>query len=273
MRSELLLAIDTARGDLETELAALDRISSAQADGAQSEARGQLRSLKSLRDQLVGGAKNLPALRAEITAAVAAIHAYASELQGAASAAQNSASTQAQFQQANADARRVVNDVAGDLFERRIFDPYLRFSSQVDEEEYRRRESEHERAVRAAQAENTPQGNLRALDLTIEQMKDAGAHGANASPDYAPRMKALKESRQHLEQALVAKTATASDQETSASLELQSVDADTVASKPGDFDRAVANLRAAGVATVASNARAPVVQSLRGTDAPIKGMG
>lgn len=184
MRSELLLAIDSVRGDLETELAALDRISSAQADGAQNEARGQLRSLKSLRDQLVGGAKALPALRAEITAAVAAIHAYASELQGAASAAQNAASAQAQLQQVATATRATTTSVANDIFGRHLFDSSLSFASSEDEAEYRRRLAARERDVHDQLAKGTPQGDLNAAASTLAQFDDAAAYGAGANEAF-----------------------------------------------------------------------------------------
>ena len=53
--------------------------------------------------------------------------------------------------------------------------------------------------IEQAQAKGTPEGDKRAADLSIDQMRDAGAHGADRSPDYAPLMKKLADSKATLD--------------------------------------------------------------------------
>ena len=94
---------------------------------------------------------------------------------------------------ASAATRQEAQTLSHDLFERRIFAPYLHFSSAEDEAEYRAREAERQRAIAAALARQTPEGNLNAGGLTVGQMLDAHTHGAGASPDFLPRWNSLTE--------------------------------------------------------------------------------
>ncbi len=145
----------------------------------------QLHQLNALRDQLVGGAKDLPALRANVTAVVAAIHAYASDARAAAaSASVASSAAQAQLQQVDAIARANVGSLTHDIFERRIFDPYLHFATKEDEEAYRHRGEDAKRYIDQQLAQHTPQGDLNASAATVAHLNDAEAHGAGAYPGF-----------------------------------------------------------------------------------------
>lgn len=81
--------------------------------------------------------------------------------------------------------------LAHDVFGRRIFDPYLRFTSAEDEEAFRKREAEARQYIEAQLARGTPEGNLNAGAGMAGYMLDAHAHGAGNSPDFMPRWNAL----------------------------------------------------------------------------------
>lgn len=83
-----------------------------------------------------------------------------------------------------AEARATMRAVGRDLFERHVLDPYLHFDSAADQAEYRRREAERQRAIEEARSQHTPVGDYRVALLTQDQIRDAGAHGATASPDF-----------------------------------------------------------------------------------------
>jgi hypothetical protein len=102
---------------------------------------------------------------------------------------------------AQARTRATVQEIGRDIYERRIFDPYLRFSSDEEESAYRRREEENRRAIAEALAEQTPAGDLRAANLIQRQLADAGAHGADASPEFAGRMARINNEISGLERA------------------------------------------------------------------------
>lgn len=145
----------------------------------------RLLRLNALRDQLVGGAKDATALRAIIASAVADSRAYAADARNAMTGAAQGSTAQAMtLQQASEVARTTTANFMRDYYERRVFDPYLQFTSLEDQEEYRRREAARKEAMEKAQAEHTPQGDLRASRIAIEQLQDAGAHGANRSPEF-----------------------------------------------------------------------------------------
>ena len=191
-----------AGGELETQLPALRLSVSPAAEEALNRGASQLSMLSVLRDQLVSGAKgaSLDALRASVASAVADIRAYTSDARIAVAAAQG-ASPQAQavaLQQASEAARSNVTSFMSDYYDRHIFDGWLTFTSAADKEEYQRGEEERRRAIDKALAEKTPEGNLRANELSIDQLKDAGAHGATRSPDYQPDMDKLESGRKAL---------------------------------------------------------------------------
>lgn len=93
---------------------------------------------------------------------------------------------------ASTAARREVTSFVDDFYEKKIFDPYLQFASKEEEEAYRKREAERREAIEKALAKGTPEGDLLANRLAIDQLKDAGAHGADQSADYAPMLAGLR---------------------------------------------------------------------------------
>ncbi len=139
---------------------------------------------------------NLAAMRAEVAASVAATQSFVQQVQGAGSAL---TTERAALQQASEAARGGVTDFMHAYYDEHKFDRYLQFASMQDEEEYRKREEAYKHAIEAAMAEHTPEGNLRAARLTIEQMKDAGAHGADRSPDFKPMMDGLNKNADNLQ--------------------------------------------------------------------------
>lgn len=201
LRAELSAKIANAQSDLENQLAALRNAASMAAGGdALAQALAQLHGLSRLQQRIIhADASALIAIRGEVAASVAATQALVQQAGPASTALQ---SAQAALYEASATADRTVRDFNRDFYERRIFDPYLRFTSTEDEEEYRRHEQERQRAIEKALAENTPEGNLRANQLAIEQLKDAGAHGADRSPDFKPTMDRLQKSSDALTKAI-----------------------------------------------------------------------
>ncbi len=201
---DLSKQLDAASAELSTQLDSLKSSSSPSSAAQLARGESQLARLNALREQLLGGAEgvSLATLRADISAAIAATHAYASEARGAVADAQGSATAQVALQQASAAARASVTDFTRAYYEKRIFDPYLQFASAEDEEAYRRREEEHRRAIAEASNEHTPQGDLRATDLSIEQLQDAGRHGADRSAEFKPMLADLKQRRQALANAI-----------------------------------------------------------------------
>lgn len=93
----------------------------------------------------------------------------------------------------SAATRQTVEALSGDLYQRRIFDPFLQFGSEDDAAEYRAREAARQAAIAAALRLHTPEGDLRAGGLAAGQMLDAHAHGAGASPDFLPAWTRLVE--------------------------------------------------------------------------------
>ena len=169
-------------------------------DGAAT-ARGEI-SLSDLfalqRSVATASPAALAGMRAEIIAAAANI---ANDTKQAAFA--GSAPAAERLADARTNARSAVRTVMDGM---KDFDPYLRFSSAEDEEAYRRREEENRRAIEAALAKHTPAGDLEATRLAERQLADAGAHGAEASPEFAAQATRLAQSRHDLEQAMGDKT-------------------------------------------------------------------
>jgi len=205
---DLLRQLDGARQALETQLAGLRAADTAHlhTDMA-SNASANLQRLNMLSLQLAGGAKDVTALRADIASALADIRAYTSDIRNAVSTAQNGTASQvaqAALYEANASAQRTVSDFTRDYYEKHVFDRYLKFTSAEDEEAYRHREEERRQAIDRANAEGTPEGNLKANQLALAQLEDAGAHGADRSPDYNKWHNALRTSCSNLSSAIEA---------------------------------------------------------------------
>lgn len=104
----------------------------------------------------------------------------------------------------SAATRREVETLSHDLYGRRIFDPFLRFTSEDEEAEYRAREEQRQRAILAQLAHHTPQGDLMAGGIAAGQLLDAHAHGAGASPEFQTRWDSLFSKLQKHRQAMLA---------------------------------------------------------------------
>lgn len=184
LRAELMAQISRAQAALEVQLEALRHAANLGGDTASLViAQNQLSRLGGLSHRIEhASGVNLAAIRAEVTASIGAAQAVA---QQARTVAASGTAAEAALHEASAEARRVTGDFVRDFYERKIFDPYLRFGSPEEEQAYRERESAREKAIEEARARGTPQGDLKAAELALAQLDDAGAHGADESPDFA----------------------------------------------------------------------------------------
>ncbi|WP_257386360.1 hypothetical protein [Tahibacter caeni] len=190
LRVELIGRLTAASFELEARLAEISR--AAGVAGGVGEARAQLAQLTALsRSVATASPASLATLRTEITANLTAATNLAQQIKTEATTGQ--AARAAEFAAINADTRRTVESLSADLYERRIFAPYLKFDSSQDEADYREREAERQRYIAEQMAKNTPQGNLNAGGAVAGQMLDAETHGAGESPDFAPRWNELRE--------------------------------------------------------------------------------
>jgi len=172
-------------------------LASASSGLAITQAESQLRGLALLQKRIdAANPASLAAMRAEIAASVAATQSFVQQMQAAGSSV---TAEKAALQQASEAARGSVTDFLHDYYDQKKFDRFLQFASVEDEQEYRRREEERHRAIDKAMAEHTPEGDMRAAKLSLEQMKDAGAHGADKSPDYQPTLDAVRKSADDLQ--------------------------------------------------------------------------
>jgi hypothetical protein len=105
---------------------------------------------------------------------------------------------------ASAETRREVQDLSNDVFSKRIFDSYLRFTSPQDEEDFRKREAETQTYINQQLARGNAEGNLNAGGGMIGEMLDMHAHGAGASAAFMPSWNALVEKTEHQRAAMVA---------------------------------------------------------------------
>lgn len=210
VRAELLTQIETAQATLESQLDALRDAAAKGGDGtALLAAQSQLAGLGSLSRRVEHAhGSGLVSVRAEIAAFVAATQATVQQVRGATASA---VAAEAALHKATAEAHRITGSFLDDFYEKKIFDPYLRFASPDDERAYREREDAYRRAIEAARAEGTPEGELRAVRLSREQLEDAGRHGADASPDYASRLAGLSAAEQNLAQAATTQQSAASE--------------------------------------------------------------
>jgi hypothetical protein len=199
LRAELSTQIAGAQSDIEKRLTELSEAVAHGGDGtALAQAKAQLRALSRLQRRVAdASAGSLTSIRNEVAATVAATQALVQ--QSSPSPTPSFQSAQVALQQASEAARSTTKQFMHDFYDRHIFDHYLKFASTEDEDEYRRREEERKHAIEKALAEHTPEGNLRANKLAIEQLKDAGAHGADRSPDYQPTLKGLEDNASELD--------------------------------------------------------------------------
>ncbi len=241
--ASLLVDLDTAQRSLASQLDDLRGADTQHLHADMLTVGGaKLLQLSRLRDQLVSGAKDVTVLRVAVASAVADIRAYTSEARTATATVQGTTTeqtTSVTLLAASEAARNATNCFMDDYYKRRIFDPYLTFASAEDEEEFRRREAERKAAIEKALAEHTPEGNLRANRLSIDQLKDAGAHGASASPEYQPMLTTLEKSGETLSADLDSSKATAAKSDRQ-----QAAAAPAAADADRDTAEAIARLRA-----------------------------
>lgn len=188
LRAELTGAIAAAQIDIADAIADLAR------SGADSAAlTNQNQALQKLQ-RTVGSANlgSLLALRGEVAATASSATNLANQ---AISSAASAATAQANLTPAER-ARASIEALNRDLFENRVLDPYLRFNSPEDEEAYRERDRERKEEIDRAMALGTPEGLRRAAELTHDQLRDAGAHGADRSPDFGRLMNTANEARE-----------------------------------------------------------------------------
>lgn len=163
--------------------------------GSTALADAQLSRLASLQATIGSAdAASLFMLSGEIASAVAESKTVAEQARNDANTA--SAAAVASLNEARAHARETITRIEDDLYGKKIFDPYLRFQSEQDERAFREREEANRRAIAAARAKGTPEGEAEALAIEHRQLLDMGAHGATDSPDFAERLKATSEAYQ-----------------------------------------------------------------------------
>jgi hypothetical protein len=180
LRAELTGAIAAAQIDIANAIAELARSG---ADSAALANQGQ--ALQQLQ-RTVGSANlgGLLALRGDVAATASSATNLANQAIATATsaAAANANLTPAQ------QARASIEALSHDLFEKKVLDPYLEFNSPENEVAYRKREAERDEARKRALALGTPEGDRRATEIVRDQLLDAGAHGADRSPDFAGMM-------------------------------------------------------------------------------------
>lgn len=190
----MLAQIRSAQADLDQLLAQLSNDAASLLTDSQS----QRHLLATLEQSLSSGSVTSAVLiRSQIAGAIAATASLGDQ-------ARQSSSQRASTDLATAQARTraAVLEIGRDIYQRRIFDPYLRFASAEEEEAYRHREEENRRAIVKALAENTPEGDLRAARIIDRQLQDAGTHGADASPQFRSLVDRNSENMSRLEAAL-----------------------------------------------------------------------
>ncbi len=191
-----------AQHELEVQLKALRQADGAGHDTALvAECEARLGMLAALQDVLAGAKPaGLAAIRSTVLASVGAAATTAQQVRSAVASA--TAAGPMSLATTSAVLRQELSSLHGDLFERRIFDPFLHFASREDEEAYRRREEETRRYIAQQMAAKTPEGALNAAGATMGQMLDAHSHGAGASPEFLPRWTRLVETTQRHREAL-----------------------------------------------------------------------
>jgi hypothetical protein len=240
LRAELTSEIAAAQIDIANAIAELAR------SGADSAAlANQSHALQQLR-RTVGSANlgSLLALRSDVASASTSATALANHaISTAASAAANANLSPAQR------ARASIEAVQRDLFEKRVLDPYLQFASAEDEEAYRKRERERDAEVKRALALRTPEGERRANELVQDQLRDAGAHGADRSPDFADMVQLAKSATVDLQ------SAQQTQENVTARPSVDAIKGEQPAQSSDDLGDIFATLKAAGVTTPANQAR------------------
>ncbi|WP_231471573.1 hypothetical protein [Novosphingobium sp. CECT 9465] len=151
-----------------------------------------------------------------------------------------------------------------DLFEKKVLDPYLRFENAEEEAAYRKREQERKEEIDRLRAIGTPDALRQAAQLQLDQVQDAGDHGAKDSPDYPRLLSTAQANLQEIE-GIQAQAASQSQTASKDAVSRQAAPTPN-AVVPAEMDEIGAALAAAGV-SVGSNA-APAPQSVPDVRAP-----
>ena len=114
------------------------------------------------------------------------------------------ASAAANLAAASAATRDDVVSLSHDVFDQKLFDRYLHFSSAQDEAAFRTHAAEVHKYVDAQLARGTAEGNLNAGGGMVDYMLDAKTHGAGDSPDFMPRWNRLAADTQREHAAMTA---------------------------------------------------------------------
>ncbi len=162
--------------------------------------QSQLEALKNLQGSVAWthDSKGLASFRSAVSATVSATQTFVQQ----SSQASGKEFVAGALYAASTASRLAVSDFTKAYYEERIFEPYLKFASAEEEAVFRRTEAQRLLAMEKARAEGTPQGDLRANRLAIEQLKDAGAHGASSSSEFQRRLDALNERADRLEKSV-----------------------------------------------------------------------
>jgi hypothetical protein len=183
LRAELSARIAAVMAEIEAGLAENSRAAGG-ASGA-GDAQAQLAMLATLQSAITSAQPAaLPVLQAKLAWSLPAAQNTVAQMRAATAQATIQAAELASTSEAS---RRTTRAIADDLFERRIFDPYMKFGSDADEAQYRQREADARRYIDDQLAKNTPTGTLNATSAVAGQLLDAHAHGAGDSADFAPR--------------------------------------------------------------------------------------
>lgn len=183
LRAELSARIADVMADIEAGLAENSRAAGG-ASGA-GEAQAQLASLATLQSAITSAQPEaLPVLQAKLAWSLPAAQNTIAQMRAATAQATIQAAELASTSEVT---RRTTRAIADDLFERRIFDPYLKFASEAEEAQYRQREADARRYIEDQLAKGTPTGTLNATGAVAGQMLDAHGHGAGDSPEFASR--------------------------------------------------------------------------------------
>lgn len=162
-RAELLGRLAGAQFQLEALIAQLRHGGSGTALAAGEDGLLDLAALQ--RRVATADPTSLVTLRAEVAGTIGSVTAKAEQARAAASASAAGAEIARTLAEASAAARASVQEYMRDIYGRKIFDPYLRFASAEDETAYRNREQQTRRAIEAALAKHTPEGDLCAARL------------------------------------------------------------------------------------------------------------
>ena len=194
MRADLLGQLVAAQFEIEGAMKEMAGNAAALSDGS-----AQLQLLSALQRQIgVASPAALAGMRGEIIATASAAQAVVQQSRAAALTSER----MAELRDVTNATRQTIRNVAEDLFEKKKLDPYLQFQSAEDEAAYRKREAERQTYIKAELAKGTPESTLNATNATLAQINDAGAHGADRSPEFAGMLAATEDAKRNLHSAI-----------------------------------------------------------------------